>query len=187
MASIDQIRDAVARNLRLKRMQRGFTLEGLASASGVSKGMIVEIEQSRTNASIATLCQLADALGTSVPALVEVSETISVRIVRAGESVQLWTGPSGGRGTLLIGSEGEQRAELWDWEINPGESYSAAAHAGGTRELLHVLKGVLTLHVESSVYVLKPGDSVLFRSDRMHRYENAGAKPLRMAMTVLQP
>ena len=51
----ETVTDAVARNVREARLERGWTLEQLATRSGVSKGMVVQIEQARTNPSIGTL------------------------------------------------------------------------------------------------------------------------------------
>lgn len=187
MATIEEIRAAVARSVRSLRTGRAWTLDQLAVRSGVSKGMIVEIEQERTNPSIATLCQLADALGTSVPAMVEVSGHPSMRVVRAADVVRLWTGPAGGMATLLAGSEGRNPVELWDWVLECGDVYSADAHAAGTREMLHVLDGTLALHVGREETRLTAGDTVLFHADRPHRYANPETSCTRFVMVILQP
>ncbi|WP_416071874.1 helix-turn-helix domain-containing protein [Streptomyces sp. ID05-04B] len=71
-------------------MAQGWSLETLAARSGVSKGMLVHIEQGRTNPSIGTLCRLTDALGTTLSRLVETSELPLARVVRAGEGACLW-------------------------------------------------------------------------------------------------
>jgi transcriptional regulator with XRE-family HTH domain len=187
MATVEAVRAAVARSVRVLRTGRGLTLEQLALRSGVSKGMIVEIEQERTNPSIATLCQLAEALGTTVPAMVEVSEQPSIRVVRAADRVRLWAGAAGGAATLLAGSEGRTPVELWEWMLESGDVYSADAHAAGTREMLHVLEGTLALHVGHEETGVTAGDTVLFRADRPHSYGNAETCRTRFLMVILQP
>ena len=59
------------------------TLEDLLARAGVSKGMLLQVEQARTNPSVATICRLATALGVSIASLVEAPEVPGARVVRA--------------------------------------------------------------------------------------------------------
>jgi transcriptional regulator with XRE-family HTH domain len=187
MTDPDAIAAAIARNVHALRTRRSWTLDALATRSGVSKGMLVQIEQSRTNPSIATLCRIADALGVSVPRLVEVDESPPVRIVRAADAAELWHGLPGSVGTLLIGSGGPDQSELWDWRIAPGDGYDGTQHPPGTREMLYVLNGTLTLLLAREPHTVVRGDALLFRADRSHRYANTGKAPLRFVMVVIEP
>ncbi len=65
----------VARNVRALRTEQAWTLDELAGRSGVSKGMLVQIEQNRTNPSIGTLCRIAEAFGVSLASLVELGQS----------------------------------------------------------------------------------------------------------------
>ena len=68
------VRASVARNLRAERQRRHWSLDDLVRRSGISKGMLVQIEGARTNQSIATLCKLANAMGVALPRIMEVSD-----------------------------------------------------------------------------------------------------------------
>jgi transcriptional regulator with XRE-family HTH domain len=184
MTDPDAIAAAIARTVHALRTRRSWTLDALATRSGVSKGMLVQIEQARTNPSIATLCRIADALGVSVPRLVEVDESPPVRIVRAADAAELWHGLLGSVATLLIGSD---QSEVWDWRIAAGDGYDGAAHPPGSREMLYVLTGSLTLTLGSDTHTIARGDSLVFRADRTHRYANGGKAPLRFIMVVIEP
>src|SRR5690242_13026257 len=183
----DEVAAAVARNLADHRRRRGLSLEQLAQRSGVSKGMLVQIEQGRTNPSIATLCRVANALGLAVARLVEVGEAPTVRLVSAAEAPVLWRGAGNGFARLLVGSDAPDCVELWEWRIAPGDFYAGEAHPAGARELLHVLDGELDLEIEQTRQRVGAGDSVIFRADRPHRYANAGATMLRLIMVVVEP
>ena len=61
-----RIEAALAHNLREWRGRRGWSQAELAARAGLSKGMLVQIEQSQTNPSIATLSKVADALGVRI-------------------------------------------------------------------------------------------------------------------------
>ncbi|MFI5799960.1 helix-turn-helix domain-containing protein [Streptomyces sp. NPDC051677] len=178
---------AVAHGVRAARTTRGWSLDALASRSGVSKGMLVLIEQDRTNPSIGTLCRLADALGTTLARLVETSETPPARVVRAGCGVCLWRSEhSPGRGVLLVGSEPPSSLEMWDWTMHEGDSYEGDAHVAGTKETVSVLRGSLEIQVADEPVVLHAGDSAVFAADRAHAYRHTGQGELRFVLAVAQ-
>jgi transcriptional regulator with XRE-family HTH domain len=178
---------AVARNLRALRDGRGFTLDQLAARSGLSKGMLVQLERGGTNPSIATLCRAADALGVTVPRLVEVGESPAARVVSAEEAVTLWRGRSGSSARLLAALDLPELSELWEWRLAPRDAYRGQPHPAGSREMLHVLDGVLTLHVDQARHQGRAGETLVFRADRPHGYGNEHERPLRFLMLVLEP
>jgi transcriptional regulator with XRE-family HTH domain len=177
----------IARNVRAMRTEQGWTLDELAGRSGVSKGMLVQIEQNRTNPSIGTLCRISEAFGVSLAAMVELGQSPSVRIVSGADAVELWTGEPGSVGRLLVGTDRREHIELWDWRLTPGDSYPSQDHQPGTREMLHVHEGALTLSVDGTDYVVPTGSSVLFDADRSHGYANRGRKVLRFTLVVSAP
>jgi transcriptional regulator with XRE-family HTH domain len=184
MTDTDLIAQAIARNLRRLRASRGWSLDLLAARSGVSRGMVIQIEQARTNPSVATLVRIADALGVSIAQLVDVADAPAVRVIRAANAVPLWHSDRGGVGTLLVGTDAPPILELWDWRMAPGDRHEAEAHVAGTTELLFVVEGELALTVEGTVHELATGDSVVFRGDREHAYANQGVEALRFFMSV---
>lgn len=179
---------AIARGVRAARAAQGWSLETLAARSGVSKGMLVHIEQGRTNPSIGTLCRLADALGTTLSRLVETSELPLARVVRAGEGACLWRSEhSPGRGVLLVGSEPPSSLEMWDWTMHEGDSYGGESHIPGTRETVSVLRGSLEIQVADESIELHRGDSAVFAADRTHTYRHTGKGELHFVLAVAQP
>jgi transcriptional regulator with XRE-family HTH domain len=177
----------VARNVRSLRTEQGWTLDELAGRSGVSKGMLVQIEQNRTNPSIGTLCRISEAFGVSLAAMVELGQSPSVRLVAKDEAIELWHGEPGSVGRLLVGTDRREHIELWDWRMTPGDAYPSQDHQPGTQEMAHVLDGVLTLSVEGTDYSVPAGGSVLFEADRAHGYANRGRKVLRFTLVVSAP
>src|SRR5699024_1972064 len=133
--------------VRAQRQERGWTLDRLASEAGVSRRMLVSVEQGEANPSIATLLRISDALGIGLPALVEPPRREGVRGTRQGEGAILWTGGNGGRGILVAGTEPPDVVELWEWTLGPGDRHESEAHVRGTTELVQVLDGTLTLVV----------------------------------------
>ncbi len=187
MPDPDLVSQALARNLKRLRTERGHTLDVLAARAGVSRGMIVQIEQARTNPSVATVVRLADALGVSIARLLDYDESAAVRIVTAEQAVPLWTGPQGGTGTLLNGVEAPGPLELWAWHLEPGEGYSSEAHPAGTVEIVRVETGELTLVHGDREHPVPAGSTASFDAGQAHGYRNNGAVPVRLTMVVSVP
>ena len=183
----DEVAAAIARNTRDLRAERQWTLDQLATRSAISKGMLVQIEQARTNPSIATLCRLADAFGITLAQLVELSDGATVRVVDPTEVVRLWNGAEGSSGDLLVGTDRSEHVEMWRWKVAPGDRHDSEGHIEGTRELLAVLAGTLTLQVAEDTHRVPAGGAVLFDADLTHSYINEHKRPLDLLLVVVQP
>lgn len=171
------------------RKANGLSFDALAQKAGVAKGTLVQIEQQRGNPSISTLCRLATALDVSVADLVAPTDatTQAVTLLGRDDARLLWAGPSGGTATLLAGTQGPDMLEIWDWVLMPGETFEAAVHGAGTRELIHVTEGTLALTVDGATHLVAAGGSAIALTDRPHAYANPGNGPLRFTMTVHEP
>jgi transcriptional regulator with XRE-family HTH domain len=187
MPDADVVAAAVARNTRRLRTARGWSLDQFAARCGVSKGMLVHLEQARTNPSLGTMCKIAETLGVSLAALVELDEAPVVRVVQPSEAVELWTGADGSAGDLQLGSDERDHVELWHWTLAAGDAHSSEAHADGTRELLHVVDGTLTLEVDGVAHAVVAGGAALFHADRPHVYRNERRRAVRYVLIVIQP
>ena len=178
---------AIGGRVRQRRTERGWTLDELAERSGVSRRMVINVEQGASNPSIATLLRLSDALGVGLPTLVDVERPGLLRVIDAGQAPVLWRGPSGGRAELVAGTDPPDVVELWDWTLEPGEVHRSEAHAPGTRELLLVLAGQVELTVGEETRVLATGCSAQLAGDVVHGYAHAGRGAARFCLTVLEP
>lgn len=179
----------IGQRVRQHRTDRGWTLDELADRSGVSRRMLISIEHGAGNPSIATLLRISDALGTGLPALVDVDRPRTLTVTAAGQAPVLWRGRSGGQATLVAGTEPPDVVEMWDWTLRPGEEHRSEAHSAGTREVLLVLTGQIDLRVGEHGERLHAGDSAVFAGDVGHGYAAPAdaAEPARFALTVFQP
>lgn len=187
VSDLDQLTQSLARNLKRWRNERGFTLDALAARAGVSRGMIIQIEQARTNPSVGITVKLADALGISITTLLDHEQGPHVRLVPPEQAVRMWSTEAGSNTTLLVGAEARGPFELWSWLLMPGEGSESDAHPPGTVELLHVSRGELTLVVDGVEHVVAAGTAATFEANAPHAYRNQGAEPLEMTMSVSVP
>src|SRR5260370_1412522 len=121
MAAAADLSGALARTIQFLRAERGWSLDQLAARSGVSKGVLVALEQSRSNPNLGTLARISDAFGVPVTRLVDVPDEPSVRITGPAESRVLWHGPLGGPGTIIAATDPPWAAELWRFSPLPRE------------------------------------------------------------------
>lgn len=187
MPDLDTVARSLARNLKRLRQEHGYSLEALAARSGVSRGMIIQIEQARTNPSIGTVVRLGDALGLSVARLLDDTDSPTVRVVAPQDAIRLWQTDAGSHGILQVGTEAPGPLELWSWAIMPGEGHDSAAHPPGTTELIRVDAGEVTLVVDGTRHRLPAGTAASFEAGVPHGYHNTGQEPARMTMAISVP
>ena len=173
--------------VRQERQSRGWTLDQLADATGVSRRMVINVEQGAANPSVGTLLRLSDALGIGLPALVEMPRPRPVTVTRRGEGAALWSSDAGGRGVLVAGTESPDVVELWDWMLCAGDRHESEAHSAGTKELLQVQEGSVSIVVAGETFVLQAGDAVSFPGDVEHSYSTVGQEPARFSLAVFEP
>lgn len=185
--SAESLARAIGTRVKQQRKDRGWTLDQLAEFAGVSRRMLVNVEQGAVNPSVGALLRLSDALGVGLPALVEPPASRAAKLTRNGQGAVLWTGDAGGQGVLVAGTEPPDVVELWDWTLAPGERHDSEAHSHGTRELLHVQEGTVTVEVDGDRYDLAPGDALSFHGDAPHAYINSTDASTRFSLTVFEP
>lgn len=187
MSDLDLLTQSLARNVKRWRTERGFTLDALAARAGVSRGMLIQIEQARTNPSIGTVVKIGDALGISITTLLDYEQGPKVRITGEEQAIRLWHTDAGSYSRLLAGTEAPGPLEMWDWRLMPGESSPSDPHPAGTVELVHVTAGELTLTVDGVAHRIPAGASASFEASTPHTYGNEGDVPMEMIMAVSVP
>lgn len=183
----DSLARAIGTRVRSHRQKRGWTLDQLVEASGVSRRMVINVEQGSANPSIGTLLKISEALGVVLPVLVEPPVSTPVKLTRADDGITLWSGSAGGRGVMLSSIRTPDVIEIWDWTLEPGDEHTSQAHSPGTTELLHVLAGTITVDVAGEPHILATGDALRFPGDVPHTYANPHDESARFAMTFFEP
>jgi transcriptional regulator with XRE-family HTH domain len=178
---------AIGVRVRRERRARGWTLDQLAAAAGVSRRSAINVEQGVANPSVGTLLRISDALGVGLPTLVESPQAAPVKVIRRGHGAILWSSEAGGCGRLVAGSGPPDVLELWDWVLGPGDQHTSEAHTLRTTELIHVQEGAVTVQVADRSVSLAVGDAVSFAGDVAHSYANLGTETARFSLAVFEP
>jgi transcriptional regulator with XRE-family HTH domain len=172
----------VAANVRGARHARGWSQQTLAEVADVSRRMVVAIEAGEANVSLATLDRLAAAMGISFADIVRQPADEA-----AAAAVVVWRGEHPESRARLLRSMPWRGGvvELWEWSLAPGERYQAEPDRPGTRELLYVVSGTVTLEVEERRDRVEEGDATEFASDRPYAYANEGDRTARFIKNVI--
>jgi len=162
----------LGRKIRDLRLRRGFTVQQLAAASGLSKGFISQVENGRTSPSLATLRDLAVALKTSVAYLV-VEEDQVPHVVRVRERPRVHVGGNTSK-VEVLSAQPKRNLELLMAELPPGMSAGDKRHYHHGEECMLVLEGRVSVACADHRVVLEAGDSCHIDGRVPHAVENCG-------------
>lgn len=165
--------DDIGARVRSFRKLRRMPLRALAEAAGLSPSFVSQFENGLTNASIGSLRRLADSLGVSLADLVD-SDTRPANTVLRREDRPTLPSSDGAR-KFVITQPPLRHVEVYVSEFAPGGSTGSEQYAHGeAQEVLLVLRGEVTLHLDDQELRLHPGDSIEYLSSTPHRVVNLG-------------
>ncbi len=170
--------------VRACRTERGWTLDEASDRLGVSRRLLVQVEQAEANPSLSTLLRIAAGFGVGLADLLPGSDRPAVVVVGADESTSLWSTPAGSEARLVAAT---RELELWEWTLASGDGRSSEAHRPGAQEVLTVRSGELVVEADGRPFVVPAGSSATLLADRPHGYRNDGDVPVRFAMAVHEP
>ncbi len=168
----------VGANLREMRKARGLSLDQLAVASGVSRAALSQIETRASNPSLSVLWKIAVGLGVHFAELIGRGSS-SVAVLRRGEAQVLRSTDGRTESRPLTPAGACPWVEAYELRLAARATHVSDPHAPGTREVLVVLSGELTVRLGKEAYALSPGDSISFLADQRHAYENPGGSEAR--------
>jgi len=161
--------------VRQLRARRGWSLESLADASGVSRSMLSQIEREQTNPTLYVVCRIAQAFGMSLGELVEAPHvSSSLNVIRADDHTYHFRSGENYRIRTLSPLNLEKDIEFYEVRLSRGGELRSAPHFEGTREFLTIQKGCVRVESGDDSEILRQGDSASYRADRPHAIINQG-------------
>ena len=180
LPDIERTVSALGAKLALARAERGWSLAELARRAGVSTASVHKIEKSGMTPTIATLMKIAAALGTSVSFFIDEDVAVPAAIVvRGDERARLYTSKTGISLDNVSGRYGRYRLAGAEARIEPLASSGPDPMRHPGEELVYVLEGTMCFTVDGNAIHLAPGDSIHFRTDRPHSWQNPSECPAR--------
>lgn len=183
---------AIGHEVRAFRKKLGITVTDLATATGISLGMLSKIENGNISPSLTTLQSLSRALGVPVTAFFRrYEEPRNAVFVKAGEGVELERrGTRAGHQYNLLGHIDNNTAGVI---VEPylitltadSDTFPAFQHEG--MEFLYMLEGEVVYRHGDRLFTMQPGDSLFFDADARHGPEELVKLPIRYLSIISYP
>jgi transcriptional regulator with XRE-family HTH domain len=170
-----QISGRLCDRVREQRKKKGWTLEQLSAACGVSRSMLSQIERNQANPTLGVAYRIAQAFSMSLGSLVDApNATPTIDVIRADDRTYHYRSDKDCRIRTLSPLHLEKDVEFYELLLRPGGSLKSAPHFGGTREFLTVQQGTIKLSSGSDQTILHKGDSAHYPADVPHSIQNPG-------------
>jgi DNA-binding XRE family transcriptional regulator len=181
---------ALGHQVRTIRRQQDLSVADLASAAGISNGMLSKIENGGISASLGTLQAISTVLQVPLSSLfASFEERQDCSYVPAGSGVSIdRRGTKVGHVYQLLGHVLRGDVVVEPYLITLRED--AAAHTGFRHsgiEFIYMLEGEVDYRHGSEIYHLKPGDSLLFDSSALHGPESLAGADTRFLSIIVYP
>lgn len=163
----------LGRNLRQLRELRRLTQHQLATAAGVPRATVANLETGSANPTLGVLLAVAEGLGVTVQELIGPPRA-GARLYRSDDLPQRQRGGVTVRKLLPDALPGVVLERL---ALPSGGRMIGVPHTAGTREYLVCEQGVVTLTAAGETTRLEPGDVLVFRGDQRHSYHNPEDSP----------
>ncbi|MGE5632316.1 MAG: helix-turn-helix domain-containing protein [Caulobacteraceae bacterium] len=158
--------------IRKLRRKQDISIEQLAEKTGLSTGLISQLERDITGPSVASLWKIAKALNVSINYFFEEFEDNNP-IVRKSERKKIQL-PNSNITYELLCPNLRKAIEMLLVKIEPGECSTEDQISHEGEECGIVLQGTIKIRWGDKEYLLEEGDSIYFDSTVPHRYVNCG-------------
>jgi transcriptional regulator with XRE-family HTH domain len=167
--------------LRHIRLEKGLTVEAVATATGLDKGFLSRLERGTKRPSVETVLRLSAALQVSVGLLFgEQTTDEAVQISRAARRNRSMEEPGTYSFELLTPQGSMMEAFLFHVGAEP--TGGGQQHDG--EEMFLVLSGTVEMRTPDRSYVLEAGDCAYFPGHIAHQVRRIGPEPATAVITV---
>ena len=178
----------IANRVRDLRKARGYTLDELATSSGVSRSMISLIERQETSPTAVVLNRLADALGVTLASLFsdEPGRAAEQPLARLSEQA-IWKDPESGYTRRNVSPSGyASPIELVEVSFPPGKSvaFENAMRNVAAHQQVWMFEGEMEVTVGDRTWQLRAGDCLAMALEGQIVFRNPSRKPARYAVAL---
>ncbi|MGN6754710.1 MAG: helix-turn-helix domain-containing protein [Intrasporangium sp.] len=168
------------------RRARRLSQRALGLQAGVTASFLSQLENGRTNASLATLRRIATSLDVSMADLVEPGHVPAGRVLRREDRPRL-TAAHGVTKWLAVRPP-FGHVELYVVEFAAGASTGPDPYRHDeSDEVLLCTAGTVTVELPDETHTLEAGDTIVFPSSVPHRLRNSGTVPAEVAWVLSPP
>lgn len=168
----------VGGRIRTIRQKKALSLKSLAERSGLSVNSLSLIERGQNSPTVSSLHRIAEALSVAITEFFDEPQDNSTILVRADQRLRA-EGSGMSMESLGIGLRFQQ-LEPFLVTVEPGDAFPSAPVDHPGQEFVYCIAGRVQYEVAGCLYVLNPGDSLLFEAEQLHRFRNLGTDPAQL-------
>jgi len=171
--------------IRQVREEKGLSVEDLSSRTGLSKGLLSDIEAGEIQPPLGAVIKIAKALDMHMGFLLSGKEDKPYTIVRAEKGKEVARHSSqkqkayGYTYISLALHKKDRHMEPFIVNLTPSQiEEERSSHDG--QEFIYVLEGEMGVYLENEYFVLKPGDAIYYDSTTPHLVKCHGSSPTKI-------
>jgi transcriptional regulator with XRE-family HTH domain len=177
--------------IRHRRRACSMSLKHLAERSGISIGLLSQIERGLSSPSLRVLAGLADALQVGLADLFGDEAAAPPQddkiVVRSVERKKLTFWRTGISKELLTPQAENSTLDIFIVVLEPGGTSGSQLYSHAGEEAGTVLEGSIGINVDGKEYRLQAGDTFRFTSTRQHSFWNPGTSAARVLWVNSRP
>lgn len=158
----------IGERIKILRTNQKRTLQEIAEASELSRGMISKIENNKTVPSVAALIKIANALGTNISNLLENNGFLNAIVTSRQKAEESLTPTDKGYSIYPYGSEYHEK-KMQPFLFVAKKGYvkpHEVSHEG--EEFIYIIRGQMKMQIGEVEYLLNTGDSLYFNCLQKH-------------------
>ncbi|AMV19813.1 helix-turn-helix domain-containing protein [Planctomyces sp. SH-PL14] len=175
-SNADVVGMQLSQRIKALRGEKGWSLERLSAACGVSRSMLSQIERGLANPTLGVTLRIAEAFDLTIGEFVEhgPKRGSTIHVVRGNDPAHTFRSDEHVTLRTLSPLHLEKDTEFYELVLEEGAVLSSAPHFPKTREFLTVVQGKVRVTSGSDVSELARGDSATYAADVSHEIANTG-------------
>jgi len=167
------------------REEKGYTLEEVSKAVGISASHLSKLENGNANATLEVLEKIAYFYGESPIYFFDLDYS-EKRKITLGQGEKVSLGITGVDMESLISERGTSIYPIM-YTVKPGCG-NLEAHAHSGQEFIFILSGKIEIRLnDNEIYLLKKNDAFFFRSKEKHSWKNPASRSVATLLWVHSP
>ena len=171
----------IGAKIRALRLKKKIGLVDLGKHTGLSPALLSKIERGRLFPTLPTLLRIALVFGVGLEFFFAgAREKPLVAVTRSNERVELPERPGqrdvAYRFASLDYPATERRFNCYYAEFFPVSREKLRLHDHAGVEFIHVLDGILSVHIDGEEHALEAGDAIYFEATTPHAYRRSGGR-----------
>lgn len=164
--------NTIGGRLKKIRTNRHLTLDDTAKITGVSKPMLGQIERGQSIPTITTLWKIATGLKAPLSSFLEEQQRPEYTVVDISQEEAISEDDGRMRACPLFPYDPIRNVEIFHIEFLAGCRHMSEKHDDGVEEYILVQTGALQLVLNGQEIVIAENQSIRFRADILHSYNN---------------